>query len=128
MIGAALALARVKLVLELRRREVVFAMLLFVAATIVIVPSVPTLVVPSSTGVENSQASMTLPGSNPASLIRTVSPVRRRTFPASSRAIGEPSGFMPPTTAFSAPAVTTSWLSARSTVASSISSPTLTAA
>lgn len=37
MIGAALALARVKLVLELRRREVVFAMLLFVAATIVIV-------------------------------------------------------------------------------------------
>ncbi len=37
MIGPALALARVKLVLELRRREVVFAMLLFVAATIVIV-------------------------------------------------------------------------------------------
>ena len=37
MIGPALALARVKLLLELRRREVVFAMLLFVAATIVIV-------------------------------------------------------------------------------------------
>lgn len=37
MIPAALALARVKLVLELRRREVVFAMLLFIVATIVIV-------------------------------------------------------------------------------------------
>ncbi|MFM9124463.1 MAG: heme exporter protein CcmB [Actinomycetota bacterium] len=37
MIGAALAIARVKLLLELRRREVVFAMLLFVIATIVIV-------------------------------------------------------------------------------------------
>ena len=37
MIGAALALARVKLVLELRRREVVFAMLLFILAVIVIV-------------------------------------------------------------------------------------------
>ena len=37
MIGPALALARVKLVLELRRREVVFAMLLFILATIVIV-------------------------------------------------------------------------------------------
>jgi hypothetical protein len=37
MIGAALAIARVKLVLELRRREVIFAMLLFIAATIVIV-------------------------------------------------------------------------------------------
>ena len=37
MIAAALAIARVKLVLELRRREVIFAMLLFIAATIVIV-------------------------------------------------------------------------------------------
>ncbi len=37
MIGAAFAIARVKLVLELRRREVVFAMLLFIVATIVIV-------------------------------------------------------------------------------------------
>ncbi len=37
MIGAALAIARVKLVLEIRRREVIFAMLLFIAATIVIV-------------------------------------------------------------------------------------------
>lgn len=37
MIGPALAIARVKLVLELRRREVVFAMLLFILATIVIV-------------------------------------------------------------------------------------------
>lgn len=37
MIGPALALARVKLVLEIRRREVIFAMLLFIAATIVIV-------------------------------------------------------------------------------------------
>jgi len=37
MIGAALAIARVKILLELRRREVVFAMLLFVAATFVIV-------------------------------------------------------------------------------------------
>lgn len=37
MIGPALALARVKLVLELRRREVVLAMLLFILATIVIV-------------------------------------------------------------------------------------------
>lgn len=37
MIPAALAIARVKLVLELRRREVIFAMLLFIAATIVIV-------------------------------------------------------------------------------------------
>ena len=37
MIGPALALARVKLVLELRRREVVFAMLLFILAVIVIV-------------------------------------------------------------------------------------------
>jgi len=37
MIPAALAIARVKFVLELRRREVIFAMLLFIAATIVIV-------------------------------------------------------------------------------------------
>ena len=37
MIPAAVAIARVKLVLELRRREVIFAMLLFIAATIVIV-------------------------------------------------------------------------------------------
>ena len=37
MIPAAVAIARVKLVLELRRREVIFAMLLFLAATIVIV-------------------------------------------------------------------------------------------
>ncbi len=37
MIGPALAIARVKLLLELRRREVVFAMLLFIVATIVIV-------------------------------------------------------------------------------------------
>lgn len=37
MIGAALAIARVKLLLEFRRREVIFAMLLFVAATFVIV-------------------------------------------------------------------------------------------
>ena len=39
MIRPALAIARVKLVLELRRREVLFAMLLFIAATIVIVRS-----------------------------------------------------------------------------------------
>ena len=37
MIGPALALARVKLVLELRHREVVLSMLLFILATIVIV-------------------------------------------------------------------------------------------
>jgi heme exporter protein B len=37
MIGAALTIARVKFVLEIRRREVIFAMLLFLAATIVIV-------------------------------------------------------------------------------------------
>lgn len=37
MIPAALTIARVKLVLEIRRREVIFAMLLFIAATIVIV-------------------------------------------------------------------------------------------
>jgi len=37
VLTAALALARVKLVLELRRREVLFAMLLFIGATILIV-------------------------------------------------------------------------------------------
>ena len=37
MIGAALTIARVEFVLEIRRREVIFAMLLFLAATIVIV-------------------------------------------------------------------------------------------
>lgn len=37
MISAALQIARVKLILEIRRREVIFAMLLFIAATIMIV-------------------------------------------------------------------------------------------